>query len=442
MAYYCFGSSESRNHFHLPAAFPIVRDSIKNGKDLPALSNLLLTRLDLSPQNVRVVVAYFLSFVALGAVTVSLGPALPFLADRVGVSIEVASGMFSAKALGFGIGSFFAGRLIEKVRAHGMLQVGLGITALTMLAVPFSPEFALVLAFLLVAGIFAGTADVGINILIVWQMKDRVGPYMSGLHFLWGFGALLSPLIIVQLHRLTGDLVASFAVIAALPALCIVLFLRLPSPPPIHARQVTGGPLALRPLAALMALMFLAGVMELSMSSFIFTYVYEGGLGDAQQAGWVNSSFYAALTATRLILAFLLLRFSNQSMLGWALILVIGSCAMVLILPKVLSLVWIGVVICGVGQAAMFPLTLSMAPQYLPAEGRVTSFMFGGASIGFIAIPWMIGRLFESRIPGSEVIWYAVMGAAMLFAVILLVLVYTPKFGQYTLPAPQPAGSN
>lgn len=265
---------------------------------------------------------------------------------------------------------------------------------------------------------------------------------MSGLHFVWGLGALLSPLIIVHLHHLTGELLASFAVIAAMPALCIVWFLRLPSPPPIHAKQVTRGPLALRPLAALMALMFLAGVLQLGMSSFIFTYVYEGGLGDAQQAGWVNSSFYAALTATRLILAFLLLRFSNQAILGWALILVIGSCAMVLILPKVLSLVWIGAVICGVGQAAMFPLCLSMAPQYLPAEGRVTSFMYGAASISFIGMPWVIGRLFESSFPGPEVIWYTVLGAAMLFAVILLVLVFTPKFGRYPVPSPQPVAGN
>lgn len=350
--------------------------------------------------------------------------------------------MFSFKAIGFGIGSFLAGRLIEKVSAHGMLQVGLGITALTILAVPFSPHFAIVLALLLVAGAFAGAADVGCNILIVWQMKDKVGPYMSGLHFIWGLGALLSPLIIVQLHQLTGELYASFAVIAAMLAFCTVLYLRLPSPPPIHVRQATKAPLALRPLAALMTLMFLAGVMELGMSSFIFTYIYEGGLGDAQQAGWVNSSFYAALTATRLILAFLLLRFSSQAMLGWGLGLVIISCVMVLALPKDLSLVWIGVVFCGMGQSAMFPLTLSMAPQYLPAEGRVTAFMFGGASVGFIFVPWIIGRLFESSFPGPEVIWYAVLGGAMLFAMMLLILVLTPKYGQNALPSPQPAGSN
>ena len=396
----------------------------------------------MSPQAFRGVAACFLSFVALGAITVSLGPALPFLADRAGVTIEVASGMFSAFSIGFGIGSFFAGRLIEKVQAHGLMQVGLGIAALAILAVPFSPQFAVMLAVLLVAGVFTGTADVGCNILIVWQMKDKVGTYMSGLHFLWGMGALLSPLIIVQLHRLTGEIFASYAVIAALPALCIVWFLRLPSPTPLLARQETKGPLALRPLAALMALMFLTGIMQLGISSFIFTYVYEGGLGNAQQAGWVNSSYFAALTATRLVLAFLLLRFSNQTILGCALILVIGSSAMVLILPKVLSLVWIGVLICGVGQAAMFPLTLSMAPQYLPAVGRVTSYMFGGASLGFIGMPWILGRLFESSFPGPEVIWYAVLGAAMLYAIILLLLALTPKFGSFPALSSQPVGGS
>ena len=379
---------------------------------------------------------------ALGTVTASLGPSLPFLAARTGVSIEVASGMFSAKALGFLIGSFIAGRVIERIKAHGMLQMGLAVAALSVVAIPVSPEYGVVLAFLFVAGLFVGSVDVGANILIVWQMKERVAPFLTGLHFIWGLGALLAPIIVVQLNQRTGSLLAPFAVIATMLAVSTILFLRLPTPPPIHAKQATRAPLALRPLATLMVMLFLAGVMELSLAGFIFTYVYEGGLGNEQQAGWINSSFYAALTATRLILAFLLLRFASGTILGWALTLVIGSCVMVLLLPRLLSVVWLGVVLCGIGQAAMFPLTLSIAPQYLPAEGRVTSFMFLGASIGFVAMPWLVGQLYESNFPGPEIVWYGTGGAALLFAVLLLVLVFTPKYGRYAVPAPQPAAGH
>lgn len=379
---------------------------------------------------------------ALGTVTAALGPALPFLADRTGVGIEVASGLFSAKAFGFLVGSFVAGRFLERVQAHGLLQISLAAAALAMLAVPLSPDFGVVLAFLFVAGLFVGTVDVGANILIVWQMKDRVAPFLTGLHFVWGLGALLAPIIVVQLNHRTGSLWAPFAVIAAMTALCIAWYLRLPMPPPLHARHAVTAPLATRPLVTLMAMLFLAGIMELSLAGFIFTYVYEGGLGNEQQAGWVNSSFYAALTGTRLILAFLLLKFSNRTLLGWALALVIGSCVGVALLPKVLSVVWIGVAVCGVGQAAMFPLTLSIAPQYLPAQGRVTAFMFLGASIGFVSMPWVIGRLFESSFLGPEVVWYGTGGAALLFALLLLVLIFTPPYGRYAVPAPQPAAGH
>ncbi len=379
---------------------------------------------------------------ALGTITASIGPSLPFLAARTGVSIEVASGMFSAKALGFLIGSFIAGRVIERIRAHGMLQMGLAVAALSVVAIPVSPEYGVVLAFLFVAGLFVGSVDVGANILIVWQMKERVAPFLTGLHFIWGLGALLAPIIVVQLNQRTGSLLAPFAVIAAMLAASTILFLRLPTPPPIHAKQAIRAPLALRPLATLMVMLFLAGVMELSLAGFIFTYVYEGGLGNEQQAGWINSSFYAALTATRLILAFLLLRFANRTILGWGLTLVIVSCVMVLLLPKLLSVIWCGVVLCGIGQAAMFPLTLSIAPQYLPAEGRVTSFMFLGASIGFVAMPWLVGQLYASSFPGPEVVWYFTGGAALLFAALLLVLIFTPKYGRYAVPVPQPAAGH
>lgn len=385
---------------------------------------------------------YYLTFVGLGIITTALGPALPFLAERTGVSIEVASGMFSAKSLGFMAGSFVVGRYLEKIRPHGLLLTGLLLCGAVVVAIPLTPEFGLLLAILFAAGVFVGTADVGANILIVWQMKERVAPYMTGLHFVWGLGGLLSPLIVVQLYRVTGGLTASFAVIALIIAACGLLYVRLPSPPPLVQDSETGEPLALRPLLTLMAMFFLAGVMELSLAAFVFTFVYEGGWGNEQQAGWVTSSFYGALTATRLLIAFLALRLSSHAVLGYALVLVLSSCTVALLAPQSLTLIWICVAVNGVGQAAMFPLTLAAAPQYLPAEGRVTSFMFGGASVGFVCMPWLVGRMFESEFLGPDVVWFAPAAAALAFALLLIVLKMTPTHASYTAPTPQPAAGS
>ena len=388
----------------------------------------LLSRLGLSTRSFRVVSAYYLSYIALGTVSPALGPALPFLAERTGVSLDIASGMFSAKALGFLLGSFVTGRALERLPAHGVIQAALLVMALSMLALSLAPAFVFLLIILFVGGFFTAWLDVGSNILIVWQLKEKVAPFLTGLHFIWGFGALITPLVIVQLQLRTGTLLAPFAVIAVFVSANALLYVRLPSPPPVQTAKVQATPLPLRPLLIFMAMLFLAGTMEMAIGGFVFTYLLRTDLSTEQVAGGVTSTFYTAITCTRLVAAFLLLRFTGQAVLRVALGLVIGTAVTVLLLPPSLPVIWVAVLLCGIGEATLFPLSLSLAPQYLPAAGRATSLMFVGASIGALTMPLVIGRLFETASIGPQVVWYYTLAGATLYALCLLMLwILRPK---------------
>ena len=386
---------------------------------------LLLSRLRLTPQTFRVVASYYVTFISLGFVSTFLGPALPFLAAKVQVDLATASNMLAVKAMGFMAGSFIAGRAMDRLRPHGVIQGGLILTALATMAVPVASRFWVLVAVMFLAGIFVGTVDVGGNILIVWAVKKRVAPFLTGLHFIWGVGALATPLIIVYLHQLTGGLLAPFLVLGGLIMACALLYVRLPSPQPAQTGRQSRSRLARMPLVTLAVLLFLAGTIEVSIALWIFTYVLNLQMGSEQVAGWINSSFFAAISASRLASAFILARVSSQVVIAAALALVVAACLGVLLFPASLAVLWIGVVGCGLGVAVLFPLTLSTAPLYLPAEGRVTSWMFGGASLGFITIPWLIGRFFETA--GPFVIWHFTAIGALLGAVCLIVLHYTPR---------------
>ncbi len=404
--------------------------------------NSLRARLGLSARSFRVVSAYYLSYIALGMVSPALGPALPFLAERTGVSLDVASGLFSAKALGFMLGSFATGRALERLRPHGVIQVALLVMALSMLTLALTPKFTLLLLVLFVAGFFTAWQDVGSNVLLVWQLKEKVTPFLTGLHFIWGFGAMVTPLIIVQLQLRTGALLAPFALIAMFVAANALLYVRLPSPAPLQATKVQAAPLPLRPLLVFMAMLFLAGTMEMVIGGFVFTYLLRTELSTAQVAGGVTSTFYTAVTCTRLVAAFLLLRFSSQTVLQAALGLIIGTVTILLALSPSLPVVWIAVLLCGIGEATLFPLSLALAPQYLTAVGRATSLMFVGASVGALTMPLVIGRLFETATVGPQVIWYYTLIGATLYAFCLLILRITPKGMEFSAPTPQAANSN
>jgi hypothetical protein len=60
----------------------------------------MLARLGLTPYSFRVTTTYYWSFAALGLSQIALGPALPFLADQLQVSLAQASLLVTGRAVG------------------------------------------------------------------------------------------------------------------------------------------------------------------------------------------------------------------------------------------------------------------------------------------------------------------------------------------------------
>ena len=389
----------------------------------------MLTRLGLTPYSFRAAAAYYLSFIGLGVVTASVGPALPFLSAQAQVTVAEASSLVVAKSAGFMLGSFLMGRLADRVRAHGLLQVCLLLSAACTLAIPSLPAFAALLACLFLLGTFVGGVDVGANIVIVWVFREKFAPYLTGLHFIWGIGALASPLIIVTFVELTGDLRLSYTIITGVLLVMSLLFVRLPSPAPIRDREEARYPIPPKPMFMMVTMLFLAGTIELVVATWILTYVLELGLADSITAGYLNSSFFLGIIGARLVSIFLVRRFSISQVLYGSLITIAAGCLLPLFMPASLAVLWVAVVLAGVGVASLFPFCLNLAPTYLPPEGRVTSWMYAGASFGFLVMPWITGQLFESV--GPHIIWHFALGGALLKLGLLYVLEQMPR---YVLP--------
>ena len=69
-------------------------------------------------------IGYFAVFVAIGLETAALGPTLPGLAEQTGTQLDAISILFPAHALGYMFGSFFGGRLYDRIPGH-TLMVGM-----------------------------------------------------------------------------------------------------------------------------------------------------------------------------------------------------------------------------------------------------------------------------------------------------------------------------
>jgi len=363
-------------------------------------------------------VGYYAAFVALGLITASLGPTLPGLAENTRSQLGEISFLFTTRSLGYLLGSVLGGRLYDRVQGHPLMAT----------LVPLIPLLWLLAVVLLILGMAEATVDVGGNTLLVWVHRHEVGPFMNGLHFFFGVGSFLSPIVIAQAVLIGGDIAADCSNLLAYWALAVLILpaavwlLRQPSPtaPAASPDDAAGDLRQTNPvLVALIALFFFLYVgAEVGFGGWVFTYTVRLGMSNETAAAYLTSVFWGALTLGRLLAIPVAARVRPRSILLSDLVGCLASVGVILLWPDSLTALWLGAFGLGFSMASVFPTTISLAERRMAITGRVTSWFFVGASIGGMSLPWLIGQLFESIGPRA-------MMFAILVDLILAVGVFT-----------------
>jgi len=369
--------------------------------------------------------AYYAAYVTLGLSVAALGPTLPALAEQTGSDLSQISIIFMANALGYMLGTQVGGRLYDRVPGHPVLAAMLLSMAVLLVAVPLAPSRWLLGLVLALVGVGMGALDVGGNTLIVWLFGRDVGPYMNALHFSFGLGAFLSPLMIDRIVVLGGGIRWAYWLLALLIALAALWMTRLPSPS--RQEAATGPEAAARKagfgwLTVLIAgLMFLHLGAELGYGNWIFSYGLAVDVGPETTARLLNSVFWGALTLGRLIAIPVAAWLLPRTMLLIDLIGAAISMGVILLLPGWAPAVWIGTFGFGLSLASFFASAFNFAERRMPITGRVTGYILVVANAGSMTIPWLIGQLFESVGPQAmmSTIGLTVVVSLALFAVTL-----------------------
>jgi len=381
-------------------------------------------------------IGYFAGFVALGLAYAVLGPTLTDLAANVGTDLTRVAYVLSARGLGYLVGSLVGGRLYDTIEGNPVVAGSLLVAAVVLLAMPFVSVLWLLIGFAFLLGAVLGAVDVGGNTLLVWLHRERVGPYMNGLHFFFGVGAFLSPLIIAQAVTLTGGIRWGYWVLAILLLPVAVFLARIPSPSgvsddeasnPTHAESRSRNTRLRNPrLVGLIALFFFLYVgAEASFGGWIATYAKATGMSDVVTAAYLTSAFWGAMMVGRLLSVPLAARFSPRQVLTGDLA---GCLVSVLILVVWMGnpvATWIGTFGAGLSMASIFPTAISMAEKHLKITGTVTSLFFVGASLGGMSLPLLIGQLFESI--GPRVTILAIALAVFLDVIVLGLVLWSTR---------------
>jgi FHS family Na+ dependent glucose MFS transporter 1 len=312
---------------------------------------------------------------------------------------------------------------------------------------PLVPLLWLLATVLLVLGAAQGLLDVGGNTVLVWLHGDQVAPFMNGLHFFFGLGAFLSPIIIAQTVLVSGDITWAYWALALLMLPAAAWILRFPSP----AAATAADPNELDPalsgqntrrqylLVALIAAFFFLYVgAELGYGNWVFTYALEAGLTNKTMAAYLTSAYFGAFTLGRLLGIPIASRVRPRFILLADLLGCIVSLGIIMLFRDSLPALWLGTLGLGFANASIFPTMLNLAERRLIITGSITSWFFVGASLGGMFWPWLVGQLFESVGP-SVVMIATLVDLALALAVFGVLILYSARLAEKPPPSARPA---
>ena len=344
------------------------------------------------------VLAYGAAYVVLGLSVAALGPTLIGLAEQTGSSLGQVGIVFTASSVGVVVGSLVSGRLFDRSSGHPILAMTLLLVSGLLFFVPFISNRWLLAFDLLVLGVATGALNTGVNTLTLWLFGRAVGPYLNALHFFFGLGAFLAPILIDRMVAIGGGIRWAYYLLALLALPVAFWMSRIPSPSQQGQEEEGQGSSTvgygwLTFLAA--ALLGLHVGAELGFGGWVFTYALAVKLGPETTARLLNSVFWGALTIGRLVAVPLAKWLLPRTMLMLDLIGAAVSTAVILLLPGWVPAVWIGTFGLGLAFASFYATVLNFAGRRMPVSGRAMAYILIGGNAGSMTLPWVFGQLFE-----------------------------------------------
>lgn len=358
-------------------------------------------RASIAPQ----VWCYFVAFFVLALGAAALGPTLTELAEQTGSELKGISILFSVRALGFLVTARVIGYIYDRSEGHGIMSLSMVIMGTLFFLVPYISQLWFLSSTLFLIGIAGAFIDLGGNILILRAVKNDIGPSLNGLHFSFGLGAFVSPLLIglllfwtTQEGDTSGTGIYIFWIISALSFPVAYWIYRTPTPERLEVskKYAPPPPLSTFMMVLIVLFFFLYGSSEQSFGGWIHTYgVRQNGLTEVAAAN-LTSVFWGALALGRLLAVPLVIRMKVHLLLSIQVVGTVLVFAAMVLLPNLVAITWVSAGMMGLLMSSIFPLMLAYLERFVAGSGRLTSWFFIGASSGGMTMPWLIGQYFES----------------------------------------------
>lgn len=334
-----------------------------------------------------------------GIVMAVLGAMLPSLFSRIQFNKSEAGSLFLYMNLAMLVMSVIFGPIVDRFGFKLFLIVCSLLVAASLFIFAYASTYSIILIAAVILGFGGGGLNGGTNALTSDIHPDKRSSALNLLGIFFGFGALTIPFLIgILLTHIGLRFILIFATLLGLVPL--ILFSAFPFPRPKHGQ---GFPLSQATKVIRHPLLWLCGFLlffqsgnEFTIGGWISTYLNEYFHLTPMMASIILAGYWAAIMSGRLASIKIVKIFKNEKLVFVSAFLsLIGAIMIVTSSSKTIAC--LGVVLIGLGFAAIFPTTLAVVGGVFPAfSGTAFSFIFVIALAGGMIFPWLTGKIAQA----------------------------------------------
>ena len=378
-------------------------------------------------------IAACMGMLIFGTVMAVLGSVLPSVIEKFSIDKVDAGSLFLFMNFGMLAGSVVFGPVVDRYGYKGLLVMCAALVFMSIEGIAFAPSVNILRLSLFVVGFAGGAINGGTNALVSDVSEGKRGARLSLLGVFFGIGALGVPFLLgTMLDRISYESLIGF--VGALILLPLIFFavLRFPAPKHEQGFPLSKGLRLTRDTTLLLfgLILFLQSGMEMTVGGWSAAYMNEQLDIDARRSVLFLSFYWLGMIFTRIAIMHILKKTSREVVILASLFTGFAGTVMILF-SSGMVMVGSGLLLTGIGFAAVFPLVFSYVGDLYPK--------FSGTAFGVILAIGLVGGMIVPSVVGLVAEKY---GLRVALAVVPLSLVFSAMIYMIVIQRIRTAGSD